>query len=205
RTPTPAKPPESRQAFAPWWQSRSAFAPCLRKKEPGPGLSSSALGPSRRSSRPCRHRRSLALARKPVMQRVPRRWSERGAGKPVSCHPLRFFLECIDIRLAGSNAHGAFDRHDENLAIADLAGAGGCGDHFDDLVQLLAGDRDFEAKLGQKIHLIFGAAIDFRMSLFPAVAFHCGHRHSVNADSRECITHLIELEWFYDSDDDLHG
>src|SRR5262245_44009604 len=119
--------------------------------------------------------------------------------------PFTVLLKSVHVGLTRSNAHGALDRHDENLAIADLAGAGGGGDYFDHLVQLLAGDRDFEAELWKKIHLIFGAAIDLGVALLPAVAFHFGHRHSVNADTRERLTHLIELEWFYDSDDELHG
>ena len=115
------------------------------------------------------------------------------------------FLECVDVSLAGADAHGVFDRYDENFAVADLSGPGGDGEHFQDLVELLARDRNLEAQFGKEIHLVFGAAIDFRMALLPPVAFDFGHSHSVNSNTCESLADFVEFEWLDDSDDELHG
>src|SRR5262245_35350507 len=206
--PTKWKPGKSRRDFAPSWQARSSCAPCLHKKGPDPGWSSSARGRWRRSSRQCRRDRSWSPARRPMLQRVPRWSSERGARMPVSCHPpvsICCFLECVDVCLAGADAHRAFERHDENFAIADLAGPRGYCQHFHDLVKLLARDCNLEPQLGKEVHFVFGATIYFRMPFLPPVPFDFPHSHSVDADTRERFAHLIKLEWLNDSDDEFHG
>ena len=76
---------------------------------------------------------------------------------------------------------------------------------FHHLIELLAGDGDFEAQLGKKIHRVFGAAINLRVPLLPSVAFHLGHGHAVYADAGKGVAHFIELEGLYDGDDELHG
>ena len=50
------------------------------------------------------------------------------------------------------------------------------------LLDLVAGDRDLDPQLGQEIHRVFGAAINFRVALLPAVAFDLGHGHAVDAE-----------------------
>jgi hypothetical protein len=43
-------------------------------------------------------------------------------------------------------------------------------------------DSDLDPELGQEVHDILGAAIDFGMALLPAIALHLGHGHAVDAD-----------------------
>ena len=59
---------------------------------------------------------------------------------------------------------------DEDLAIADLSGLGGGGDGVDGLVDLIGGDGDLDLDLGQEADGVFGAAIDFRVALLPAIS-----------------------------------
>src|SRR5262245_30401024 len=115
------------------------------------------------------------------------------------------WLERFEVCLASADAHSAFDWGHENLAVADLSGPGGDGEHFHNLVELLARDCNLEAQLGKEIHLVLGAALDFHMALLPHVAFDFGHGHSMNANSGKSLTHLVEFEWLDDSNDELHG
>ena len=76
---------------------------------------------------------------------------------------------------------------------------------LDRLVGDVGRDRDFDSKLGQEVHDIFGAAIDFGVALLAAVTLDLGHRHAVDADGRQCLAHLVKLERFDDRDDEFHG
>src|SRR6185437_15265624 len=57
---------------------------------------------------------------------------------------------------------------------------------------------------GQEAHGVFGAAIDFRMTLLPPVAFDFRHRHALDAQCGELLPHVVELEGFDDRRDELH-
>jgi hypothetical protein len=59
--------------------------------------------------------------------------------------------------------------------------------------------------LGQEVHGVFRAAVDFSVALLPAVALDLGDGHTVEADRREGVAHLFELEGLDDGDDELHG
>src|SRR6202041_476380 len=80
------------------------------------------------------------------------------------------------IGLAGADANRMVEVDDEDLAVADLPGFRGRGDGFDGLVDLVRGDSDLDLDLGQETHGVFGAAIDFRMALLPAVSLDFRHR-----------------------------
>src|SRR5215470_14571857 len=95
--------------------------------------------------------------------------------------------------------------HDEDLAVADLAGFRGRGDRIDGLVDLIRIDGDFDLDLGQKAHGIFGAAINFRMAFLPAVSLDFGNRQTVNADGGQGVTDFFELEWLNDRHNNFHG
>ena len=133
-----------------------------------------------------------------------------GAGGPPPMIPQpggppMTVLERVAVGFAGADAQRMVDRRDEDLAVADLPGTRVRGDDLDRLVGDVGGDRDFDAQLGQEVHDVFGAAIDFGMSLLAAVALDLGHRHAVDADGRQCLAHLVKLERFDDRDDEFHG
>src|SRR5258705_1011761 len=93
---------------------------------------------------------------------------------------------------------------DEDLAVADLAGFGSRGDGVDGLVDLVRGDSDLDLDLGQEAHRVFGAAIDFRMALLPAIAFDFRHRETMNANGGQGVTDFFEFEWPYDRPNKFH-
>jgi len=65
--------------------------------------------------------------------------------------------------------------------------------------------RNFDPQLGQEVHDIFGAAIDFGVALLAAIALDLGHRHAVDADGRERLADFVQLERFDNRDDEFHG
>src|SRR3984893_15441450 len=105
-----------------------------------------------------------------------------------------FFSERIGIGLTRADANSLVDRIDEDFSVADLAGFGCAGDRSDHLFDLVGGDRDFDLQLRQKVHGVFGAAIDFRMPLLSSVAFDLGNGQPVDADAGEGVSHLLQLE-----------
>src|SRR5438093_842656 len=131
-------------------------------------------------------------------------WLARSASLPPR---LEFSdaSERVAIGLAGADSQGVVDRRDEDLAVADLPGTRVRGNDLHRLLGDIGGDRDFDSELGQEVHDIFGAAIDFGVVLLAAVALDLSHRHAVDADGRERLAHLVKLEGFDDRDDEFHG
>ena len=64
----------------------------------------------------------------------------------------------------------------------------------DDRVGLGVVDGDLDLQLGQEVHGIFGAAVDFGMALLAAIAFDLGHGHAVDVERVQRLTHLFEPE-----------
>src|SRR5580704_1256165 len=142
----------------------------------------------------CQDQASGYLAPRLSINQVDQRLTLSGAGRPGRS-------EGIVVGLAGANAHRMFERSDENLAIADLAGAGRSRDRFDDARGGLGWYRDLDANFWKEIHGVFGAAIDFRVPLLAAVAFDLGHGQATDSEPRDGVTDVIELERLDDGDD----
>ena len=66
-------------------------------------------------------------------------------------------------------------------------------------------DDDFDFHLGQEIHDIFGAAIEFGMALLAAEALGLGHRDALDADFLQRFLHFVELERLDDGFDLFHA
>src|SRR4051794_5733485 len=94
---------------------------------------------------------------------------------------------------------------DEDLAVADLAGFRSRRDGIDGLVDLVRGNSDLDLDLGQEAHRVFGAAIDFRVALLPAISLDFRHRETVNADGGQSVPDFFEFEWLDDRHNDFHG
>src|SRR6266576_142502 len=93
---------------------------------------------------------------------------------------------------------------DEDLAVADLSRFRRRRDGVDGLVDLVRGDSDLDLDLGQEAHRVFSAAIDFRMTLLPAISLDFRHRETVNANGGQGITDFFELEWLDDRHNNFH-
>src|SRR3546814_2511626 len=82
----------------------------------------------------------------------------------------RVFVKCVRLKrvlvaFAGADTQRGFDMADENLAVADAAGLCGGGDRLHNAFGHRILDDDFELHLGQEVDDIFGAAIEFGVTL----------------------------------------
>src|SRR5258708_8074589 len=114
-------------------------------------------------------------------------------------------LERVAVGFAGPDPQRVIDRGHEDLAVADLAGAGAGGDDVDGLGGELRRNSDFDSELGPEIHDIFGAAVDFGVALLAPITLDLGDRHAVDADGGQRLAHFVQLEGLDDGDDELHG
>src|SRR5262249_35821250 len=75
---------------------------------------------------------------------------------------------------------------------------------LDGLVHAAGGHDHFDLYLGQEAHRVFGSAVDFCMTLLPAVTFDFGHGHALQPKVGQGRTYLLELEWLDDGGHQLH-
>src|SRR3974390_1156112 len=113
-------------------------------------------------------------------------------------------LRRVGVGLSRADSNGLFDRRDKNFAVADLPGFGRRADRLDDAIRLFAWHGDLDPHLGQEVHSVFRAAINFSVPLLAPITLDFGHGHAVNADGGERVAHLIELERLDDRNDHFH-
>jgi hypothetical protein len=70
---------------------------------------------------------------------------------------------------------------------------------------LFVGQDEFEFDLGEEVHGVFAAAIDFRVTFLPAEAFDFGDRHAFDANFAQGVFDLFKLEGFDDGFNFLHS
>src|ERR1051325_3450372 len=117
----------------------------------------------------------------------------------MPCTLLCFWIRrgCSDSVLAAftsSNANDLVDRGHEDFAIPDAARARGALNHLDDLVHHVVFGDDLDLDLGDEVHHVRGAAIDFLLAAGAAEALDLGHRHSLDADFGQSFFDLVQLE-----------
>src|SRR5512139_2584724 len=113
-------------------------------------------------------------------------------------------LDGFGAGLAGADAHGLVELGHENLAVADLSGAGDVGDGFDHLLDDGVVDGDLDLGLGQEVDAVLRAAVELGVAPLPAEALYLGDGHALHADVGNGLAHFIELEWLDDGGDELH-
>src|SRR5690242_12296743 len=104
------------------------------------------------------------------------------------CGCLAGWILCLHrrfARLTRADAHRLLDFGDEDLAVADLAGARRLDDRLDRPIHEVLRHDDLDFDLGQKIDDVFGAAIELRVTLLPAEALDLGHGQAAHADVRQ--------------------
>jgi hypothetical protein len=104
-----------------------------------------------------------------------------------------------------ANAHDLLDRGDEDLAVADLAGARCLDDSLDRAVDEAVGDDQLDLDLGQEIDHVFRTAVELGVALLPAEALDLGDREPGDADLRQRLAHFVQLERLDDRFDFFHG
>ena len=107
--------------------------------------------------------------------------------------------------IPGADSDGLLDVDDEDLAVADAAGAGGVLDRLDDILGETVLDHHFDLHLGQEVDHIFGAAIELGMALLPAEALDLADRQPGDADLMQRVFDVVELERLDDRFDLLHS
>ncbi len=74
----------------------------------------------------------------------------------------------------------------------------GFNDGVNDSMQVVVADGHFELELGEKIHHVLSAAIQFGMAFLPTKTFDFGDGDAFYADLRNGLTYIVELEVFDD-------
>src|SRR3954447_17043452 len=101
------------------------------------------------------------------------------------------FLERVVVGLTGADAHGAIEVVNKDFSVADLPGFGSAADRGHDLVGDAVLDADLDLELGQEVHGVFGAAIDFSVALLPAEALDLGDGHAVDAERGQRVADFV--------------
>src|SRR5256885_9329580 len=108
------------------------------------------------------------------------------------------------VGLAGADAHNVLDAGDEDLAVADLAGARRLDDGIDGALDLVVRHHHLDLHFRQEIDHVLGAAVELGMALLAAEALDLGDGQAGDADFGERFAHFVELEGFDDGLDLLH-
>ena len=107
--------------------------------------------------------------------------------------------------VAGADPHRPLERHDEDLAVADLAGAGALAERLDRGLDEVVGDGDLEADLLREPHLHGGAAVGLDPVELAAVALHAADRDAAHLGAVEGLQHVVRLLGPDDADHEFHN
>src|SRR5690606_36011366 len=113
--------------------------------------------------------------------------------------------DCGRAGFAGADADDLLPIEDEDLAVADLAGAGGVLDRLDGLGDELVGDARLDLDLRQEADDALRAALEPGRALLAAEALHLGDGDALDADARKGLPDFVELERLDDGGDEFHG
>ena len=114
-------------------------------------------------------------------------------------------LEGFFADFLSANAYGLIDGGDEDLAVADLAGAGGFDDCGLDAGDEIIGEDDLDLDLGQEIDRVFAAAINLGMALLASKALDFRDRESLYPDACKGFLNFLEFERLDDGVDFFHA
>src|SRR5229473_2255438 len=103
-----------------------------------------------------------------------------------------------------SDPNGLLDVGNEDLAVADTPGLGRTPDCVDRPLDQVIPDHDLDLDLGQKVHDVFRAAIEFGVAFLPPETLGFGDGDALQSDLLKCLFHLVELEWLDDGFDLFH-
>ena len=90
-------------------------------------------------------------------------------------------LKCFITSFAGTYSHDLCKIENKDLTVADFSCFRSVTDCCDHIVNRIVIDSDFDLRLGQKIHDVFGSTVKFCMSFLTSETFYLGHCHSLHA------------------------
>ena len=103
-----------------------------------------------------------------------------------------------------ADSNGFVDAGDEDLAVADFAGACGADDGGDGLFSEGVGDDNFNFDLGQEIDGVFPAAVELGVAFLATVASGFEDGHAFDSGFEERVFDGIQLGGLEDGFDLLH-
>ena len=107
--------------------------------------------------------------------------------------------------LTGANSNGLNKFGDENFAVSDLASACGIADGLDDLLGNIIGSTASSIlAFGRKVDNVFRTTVKLGVAALAAKTFNLRYGNSLNADVRDCLAYVIELEWLDYCRDHFH-
>jgi hypothetical protein len=98
------------------------------------------------------------------------------------------------VLLTGTDTHHAAHITDKNLAVTDLARAGGGSDGLDAGIDQIIGQDDLNLYFWQKINHIFRASIEFGMTLLPTKPLDLDGGHTGDARRGQGLADVIQFE-----------
>src|SRR5690606_29600328 len=106
--------------------------------------------------------------------------------------------------LVGADSDGLLERDDEDLAVAYLASLG----RLDDRLRRLADDvvlyGDLDLHLREEVDRVLAAAVDLGVALLAAETLYFRDGHAIDADLRQGLLSLLQLEWLDDGYNKFH-
>ena len=118
-------------------------------------------------------------------------------------HRKRWVTDAI-ANFPGADTDGLQHFRDEDFTVTNLAGAGTFFDGLNGLVDDVIADYRLDFDLGEKIHHVFRAAVEFGMTFLAPETFDFGDREALDPDCRQCLTDIIELEGFNYGSNQFH-
>src|SRR5579884_218686 len=132
----------------------------------------------------------------------PRRPPRRGSVSPVLGHPVHDDVLAL---LTGADADGLVDRQDEDLPVADLAGARRADDGVDHRVHPRLLDHGLDLHLALQGDVGPRPAVDLGVAALRAAADHLGHGQPGDAELVERVLHHLQAVGTDDRLDLLHA
>src|SRR6478609_6396608 len=129
----------------------------------------------------------------PISRPRPRPREVRSFFMSKSLSAMCWVLEGFLAGLTGPDAHDLLQVVDEDLPVADLAGAGCAFDGFDDAVHQIVGHRRLDLHLGQEVDDVFRAAIQLGVALLPSETLDLGDGDALHPDARQRFADFVEL------------
>src|SRR5262249_6218733 len=108
------------------------------------------------------------------------------------------------VDVAGADPDRLLEVEDEDLAVADLAGAAALAERRDGRLDELVGDRDLEPDLVREPHLDGGTAVGLDPLALTAVTLHPAHRDPAHVGAVETLEHVVGLLRPHDADHQFH-
>ena len=108
------------------------------------------------------------------------------------------------VGVAGADADRVLQRQDEDLAVADLAGAGALAKGVDGRLDELVGDGDLQPDLVGEPHLDGRAAVGLDPLELTPMSLHATHRDPAHVGAVERLEHIVRLLRPHDADHQFH-